>query len=102
MVTDAIWSDMDGDALLDLLVTTEWGPVRVWKNEHGRLRELAQPDIGELTGWWNSISAGDVDHDGDTDYAVMNFGLNTKYRATKEHPAVLYYGDCDGSGMRDL
>jgi len=102
LVTDAIWSDIDGDGWLDLLVTHEWGPVKVWKNTEGRLTEHPQPEIGSLTGWWNSITAGDIDHDGDPDYAVMNFGLNTKYQASPEEPVQLYFGDWDGSGTMGL
>ena len=102
LVTDAIWSDIDGDGWLDLLVTHEWGPVKVWKNTEGRLTELPQPEIGNLTGWWNSITAGDIDHDGDPDFAVMNFGLNTKYQTSIEKPAQLFFGDFDGSGTMRL
>jgi hypothetical protein len=32
------------------------------------------------------------------DYAASNFGLNTKYKASREKPELLYYGDFDGTG----
>jgi hypothetical protein len=38
-VTGAIWSDADGDGWTDLLVTHEWGPVRLFHNHHGRLAD---------------------------------------------------------------
>ena len=100
LVTSAIWSDADRDGWLDLLVTHEWGPVKVFHNREGTLRETtADSGIGNLTGWWNSIAAADIDGDGDLDYAVGNTGLNTKYHADEKHPALLYYGDLDGTGQ---
>ncbi|MGI9244024.1 MAG: FG-GAP-like repeat-containing protein, partial [Verrucomicrobiales bacterium] len=94
MVTSALWSDVDNDAWPDLLVTTEWGPVRLWKNDEGKLVEATKAaGLATRTGWWNSIAAGDVDADGDMDYVVTNFGHNTKYHASDEHPVKLFYGD---------
>ena len=95
LVTGALWSDADGDGWLDLLVTHEWGPIKLYRNVDGRILEDATEEAGlsERLGWWNSIVGGDVDNDGDIDYAVTNFGLNTKYHASVEEPTVLYYGD---------
>jgi hypothetical protein len=36
------------------------------------------------------------------DLIVSNWGLNTKYRASREHPRRLYYGDLSGAGTVDL
>ena len=104
MVTGALWSDVNGDGWLDLLVTHEWGPVRLFINLKGaKLMEATSgTGLSELSGWWNGITGGDFDNDGDIDYAVTNFGLNTKYHASPEKPALLYYGDLDGSGKKHL
>ena len=99
LVTSALWSDVDGDGWVDLLVTHEWGPVKVFQNQKGSLVDVTEGSgIGNLSGWWNSIAAGDVDADGDLDFAVGNMGLNSKYHANEEHPALLYYGDMDDAG----
>lgn len=104
LVTGALWSDANGDGKLDLLVTCEWGPVKFFANIGNRLEERTQnAGLAERTGWWNAITGADVDHDGDIDYLVMNVGLNTKYGvATKSKPAVLYYGDMEGSGTKRI
>ena len=99
MVTSAIWSDIDADGWIDLLVAHEWGPIRVWKNNGGKLEDHSEESgTSQLLGWWNSIAAGDLDRDGDMDYVVGNFGNNTKYHV----PAILYYGDFDGTGKNAL
>ena len=99
MVTDAVWSDVDSDDDLDLLLTTEYGPVKLFRNDGGKLVDAtANAGLAERLGWWTCIAAADIDADGDTDYAIGNFGLNTKYTATKEQPQLLYSGDFEGKG----
>lgn len=97
LVTSALWSDADGDGWLDLLITHEWGPVKFFHNDQGTLIDRTEPaGLADLTGWWNGITGRDIDNDGDIDYAVSNFGLNTKYHPSTEKPISLYYGDFSG------
>lgn len=102
LVKSAIWSDIDLDGWQDLIVVGEWTPIRVFKNEEGRLREKTQ-DYGleQYVGWWNSIQSGDFDNDGDTDYILGNLGRNTRYEADAQHPATLLAADIDQNGLID-
>jgi hypothetical protein len=103
LVTSAVWSDANDDGWTDLLVTHEWGPVKLFLNEQGRFVDRThEAGLADRTGWWNGIAADDVDNDGDMDYVVTNLGLNTRYRASPEKPALLFHGDFDGSGQAHL
>jgi len=105
MVTGALWSDVDGDGWPDLLLALEWGTVRYFHNDRGRRLEDWSDRSGFSAagaGWWTSIAAADFNGDGRPDYVVGNVGLNTPYVATREHPALLYYGDFKGDGDRQL
>ena len=103
MVTGAIFSDVDNDSWVDLLVTYEWGPVRYFNNKSGKLIEQTKEvDLDNKLGWFNSISSGDIDNDGDVDFIVGNIGFNTKYKASQSDPELLYYGDFEGNGQKNI
>ncbi len=103
LVTGAVWSDADNDGWIDLLVSTEWGPVRFFRNEKGKLVDQTEAaGLSEVLGWWTGINAADVDNDGDLDYLATNFGLNTKYKASPKAPEILFYGDFEGTGRNRI
>ena len=105
MATSGLWSDVDGDGWLDLLVTLEWGGVKCFHNNRGRSFEDWSERLGFSAagrGWWNSVAAADFNGDGRTDYVVGNVGLNTPYQADPAHPAGLWAGDFKGDGGTQL
>jgi enediyne biosynthesis protein E4 len=102
MVCDAIWSDFDNDGWTDLIIAGEWMPVTFLKNNHGKLQNVtAQSGISNQTGWWNSITAGDFDNDGDMDYIVGNLGQNSFLRTSDQYPVSIYAKDFDNNGSID-
>ena len=99
LVTDALWTDVDGDDKLDLVIAHEWGPIKVLRNDGGRLTNHDTAEMAQRSGWWYGIAAGDVDGDGDTDLLATNIGKNTKYKSSLEKPVETYFGDFEGTGQ---
>ncbi|MCA6078917.1 VCBS repeat-containing protein [Fulvivirga sedimenti] len=100
MITDAIWSDFDGDDDVDLIAVGEYMPITIFENNNGTFNLVATPDLNK-TGLWNSIAAGDFDGDGDTDYIAGNVGINNFYCATPETPLKVIAKDFDSNGDLD-
>ncbi|MGB5821968.1 MAG: VCBS repeat-containing protein [Saonia sp.] len=100
MITDAIWSDFDGDGTKDLIVVGEWMSPKFFKNKSGELTEVNLLDTN-LNGLWQSISPMDMDNDGDMDYVLGNWGTNTKFKASPKNPMKMYYGDFDKNGSTE-
>ncbi len=71
----AVWADLDRDGWLDLLLTNEQGPVRLYRNDHG-LRLTAIPldsaGIAADTGSQGALWA-DLDLDGDPDLVLAGW-----------------------------
>ncbi len=101
MVTDAIWSDFDGDNQTDLIVVGEWMKITCFKNENGQLR-LQENMFPNSYGWWNCIKGFDFDDDGDMDYVVGNLGINYKYKASIKEPFEVFSTDFDNNGTNDI
>lgn len=100
MVTDAVWDDVDKDGQPDLVVVGEWMQPVFLRNDKGQFTkaDLANDD---LHGLWQSVSPFDVDNDGDTDYVVGNWGLNSKFKASVSDPMKMYYSDFDDNGQSE-
>lgn len=99
MITDAVWTDIDGDSDPDLIIVGEYMPVTVFINENGKLENrTAEAGLTGSNGWWNRIVAADLDGDGDTDFVLGNHGLNSRFSASAERPVTMYVGDFDENG----
>ena len=93
MVTAAAW--VDGA----LIVVGEWMPVRVFRRENGRFVDrTTEAGLAGTNGWWNSVTAADVNGDGRKDLVLGNLGLNSYIRASQTEPARLYVNDFFGNG----
>ena len=102
MITDAAWTDYDGDGDLDLMVVGEWMQIKLFKNTNAKFVDISD-DIGlaKTNGWWNCIYPTDIDEDGDIDYLLGNHGLNSRFKATEEHPVCLFVNDFDQNGTAE-
>jgi enediyne biosynthesis protein E4 len=102
MVTDACWSDFDQDGDKDLIVVGEWMKVCILLNDKGFFTDATRrAGLDETSGWWNCVSAADVDGDGDQDLIGGNLGLNSMLKASPEEPVEMYVNDFDDNGSLD-
>ena len=104
MVTDAVFSDVDNDNDDDLILVGEWMPITVLENVNGIFSNSSNKFglTNSTRGLWWSITANDIDNDGDDDYIIGNLGLNNKFKATREHPFKVYANDFDNNGTNDV
>lgn len=97
MVTDAVWDDYNKDGYVDLIVVGEWMQPLFLKNTGGTFEKENIVD-DPLGGLWQSISSFDIDQDGDSDFVLGNWGLNSKFKASQKFPMKMYYHDFDQNG----
>lgn len=103
LVNGAVFSDLGGTGRAHLILACDWGPVRVFEDENGRLVEGTEKlGLARQVGWWNGVTTGDFDGDGRLDIVASNWGRNTRYEHHRSQPLRLFYGDLDGSGTVDL
>jgi hypothetical protein len=99
LVSAAIFTDIDGDGKPDLVVASEWGPIRLLHNEGGRFRDVtAQYGLSAPTSRWTGLAAGDFDGDGRMDLVVTSYGRNGPWQASHDRPLELIVGNFGGSG----
>ena len=102
MVSAGLWTDYNNDGDYDLILAGEWMPITIIENNGGKFKNITdQTGLKESTGWWNSLTGGDFDNDGDMDFVAGNFGINLKYRP-REKPIELFYDDYDNNGTHDI
>jgi enediyne biosynthesis protein E4 len=103
IVNAAVWSDLDGDGWPELLLACEWGPIRVFQNKKGRLKEITETlGLDAHIGWWRGITTGDLNGNGRLDIVAANWGLNSPFQASPERPLRLVYGDFLDADRFDL
>ncbi len=102
-VTTANYVDIDRDKDLDLLVAGEWMNIKVMINDgNGKFTDESKKwGTDQLFGWWNCISAADLDQDGDADIVAGNLGTNIKFKANQEKPMYVYLDDFDKNNTWD-
>lgn len=102
LVSSAAWADIDNDKKIDLIITGEWMPVRIFKNEGKILREITnEVGLENSNGWWNCIEVADLNHDGFVEIIAGNTGKNSYFQPTLKEPVQIVAKDFDKNGSMD-
>lgn len=103
MVTNAYWSDINGDKSEELILSGEWMPITILEQKEGVFTNQTEKyGLKNTEGWWFGMALADIDNDGDIDIVGGNLGLNYKYHASKEGPFQVFSSDVNGDGKNDI
>ena len=102
MVNDAVFSDYDNDGDKDLIVVGEWMPITLFENKDKKFIRKELDAFKNTHGWYQSITASDLDKDGNIDYIVGNWGDNNKFHPGKEKPLHIYADYFDDNSTFDI
>lgn len=99
MITASVWADLDGDGQKELIIAGDWMPVRVFKADGGKLKEVTNSmGLENDYGMWKGLAVADIDGDGDLDIIAGNLGSNNPYHVSAETPLRLFAKDFEGNG----
>ncbi len=101
LATGALFVDYNNSGSQDLVVTTEWGTIRLFENSDGEFAErTSELGLDKYHGWWQGITSGDFNNDGYPDLVAANWGENSPYRvrSSDQHPLKMFYDDFTGNG----
>ncbi|MDZ7694007.1 MAG: VCBS repeat-containing protein [Balneolaceae bacterium] len=103
MVTGAVFSDYDGDGDPDLVLSCEWGAIRIFENRKGTFSDQTEVlGLASFKGQWKSVTTGDFNNDGRIDIVATNVGENSPYQIGGDHPIKMYYSDLNMDGLVEM
>jgi enediyne biosynthesis protein E4 len=103
LVTDAQFADFTGNGRQDLLISTEWGTLRLFENRSGNFQEITRTSgLHDYKGWWKGIATGDFTNNGLPDIIALNIGLNSAYQLREGNPLRIYYEDFNWDGRLNI
>lgn len=99
LVTAAALNDLTQDGRPDLLVATEWGPLRLFRNTGAGFQEITDPaGLRAMKGLWTCLKVADLDADGIPEVVLGNQGRNHVLNRFGVQPVRLYFGDFNHNG----
>jgi len=101
LIEDIEIVDLNNDSLPDIIAVGHWMPISIFMNSKQGLRLVSGNHLDKTNGLWNHIRVADFDKDGDQDFIVGNWGLNTRLKASSDFPMQLYIADFDLNGKEE-
>lgn len=95
MVTGALWVEFEQGATL--VTVSDWGAPHLFQWKDNEFQPMPS-SLDKHTGWWNTLTAADIDGDGDTDLILGNQGGNIHYKPEPDAPMRLWVNDFDNNG----
>jgi len=100
MVTGAAWADITGDANKELVIVGEWMTPRIFSISKNKISEI-KTNLGDMYGWWQTVTISDINGDGKQDLLLGNTGDNCYMKPDSDHPIKLFLNDFDNNGTID-
>ncbi len=100
LVTGALWVNILGDQKKELVIVGEWMVPRVFHLIENRIEEV-KTTLDAYYGWWQAVSAADLDGDGDEDLVLGNIGENFYLHPDDKNPVKLWVNDFDKNGSME-
>ena len=101
-VSGSVFSDIDNDSDLDLILARQWNSPLVLINERGRFGDqTAKWKLSGFHGLWNGVNAGDFNNDGRMDLLMTNAGRNFRYNEYLAQEIWLHVSDFNQDGVVD-
>jgi hypothetical protein len=100
MVTGAIWANVTGDASSELIITGEWMGIHIFSFNGDHFVEVKSA-LNNLFGWWQTVTAADLNSDGLQDLILGNVGENFYLHPDSAHPVKLWINDFNQNSTLD-
>lgn len=93
-------SDIDGDGDFDLLLVSDYGLTKLYRNDNGTFNQITTDSLIDQFGMGSAVA--DIDNDGDMDWYVTSIA-EKEYDGEDKNPTAGYQGNTlylnDGTGL---